>query len=111
MHGLGIARADGSYISKLARLAKADVLILDDLGLAPMGELDRHDMLEIIEDRLGLRSTIVTSQIPVAQWHDTVGDPTIADAIFDRLVHRAHRIEMKGDSLRKDKKKEKDSDE
>ena len=111
---LGIARADGSYMSKLTRLAKADVLILDDWGLVPMTEVDRHDMLEIVEDRYGLRSTIVTSQIPVSKWHDTVGDPTIADAILDRLIHRAHRIEMKGKSLRKDedkKKKEEDVDE
>jgi len=105
LHTLGLARADGSYVRELARLAKADVLILDDWGLAPMGEVERHDVLEVLEDRHGLRSTIVTSQIPVAKWHDTVGDPTIADAILDRLVHRAHRIEMTGHSLRKGQKK------
>lgn len=104
LHGLGIARADGSYVRELARLAKADVLILDDWGLTPLGEVERHDVLEILEDRNGLKATIVTSQVPVSNWHDTIGDPTIADAILDRLVHRAHRIEMKGPSLRKNKR-------
>ncbi|MBI5477631.1 MAG: ATP-binding protein [Deltaproteobacteria bacterium] len=101
LHSLGLARADGSYVRELARLAKADVLILDDWALAPMGEVERRDMLEVLEDRHGLRSTIVTSQVPVAKWHDAIGDPTIADAILDRLVHRAHRLEMTGPSLRK----------
>jgi len=100
LHGLNLARADGSYVRELARLAKADVIILDDWGLSPMGEDARHDLLEVLEDRNGLKSTIVTSQLPIAAWHDTIGDPTIADAILDRLVHRAHRIEMKGPSLR-----------
>ncbi len=104
LHALGLARADGSYVRELARLAKADVLILDDWGLAPVGEVERHDLLEIIEDRNGLKATIVTSQLPVTSWHDTLGDPTIADAILDRLLHRAHRIEMKGPSLRKSQK-------
>ena len=76
----------------------------DDWGLAPLGEVERHDVLEILEDRNGLKATIVTSQVPVSNWHDTIGDPTIADAILDRLVHRAHRIEMKGPSLRKNKR-------
>jgi len=101
LHSLTLARADGSYVRELARMARTDLLILDDWGLAPMGEQERHDMLEIIEDRNGLRATIVTSQVPVANWHDSVGDPTIADAILDRLVNRAHRIELKGPSLRK----------
>ena len=98
---LGLARGDGSYVRELARLARADLLILDDWGLSPMSEGERHDLLEILEDRSGLKATIVTSQLPVTAWHDTIGDPTVADAILDRLVHRAHRIEMKGPSLRK----------
>ncbi len=101
LHSLTLARADGSYVRELARMARTDVLILDDWGLAPMGDQERHDMLEVIEDRNGLKATIVTSQVPVANWHDTIGDPTIADAILDRLVNRAHRIELKGPSLRK----------
>lgn len=101
LHSLTLARADGSYVRELARMARTDLLILDDWGLAPMGDQERHDMLEIIEDRNGLKATIVTSQVPVANWHDTIGDPTIADAILDRLVNRAHRIELKGPSLRK----------
>ena len=101
LHTLGIARADGSYVKVLTKLAKADVLILDDWGLAPLGDAERHDLLEILEDRHALRSTIMTSQLPLKKWHDTVGDPTIADAILDRLVHRAHRIELQGPSMRK----------
>ena len=101
LHNLTLARADGSYVRELARMARTDLLILDDWGLAPMGEQERHDMLEVIEDRNGLKATIVTSQVPVANWHDTIGDPTIADAILDRLVNRAHRIELNGPSLRK----------
>jgi len=80
-----------------------DVLALDDWGLAPVKDLERRDLLEIMEDRHGLRSTIWTSQIPVAQWHDHVGDPTIADAICDRLLHNAHRIVLQGPSRRKGK--------
>jgi DNA replication protein DnaC len=101
LHSLTLARADGSYVRELARMARTDLLILDDWGLAPMGEQERHDMLEVIEDRNGLKATIVTSQVPVANWHDTIGDPTIADAILDRLANRSHRIELKGPSLRK----------
>jgi DNA replication protein DnaC len=98
---LRISRADGSYVKELNRLARTDVLVLDDWGIAPLAEDQRRDMLEIIQDRHGVRSTIVTSQIPIKKWHDTVGDPTIADAIMDRLVHSAHRIELKGPSMRK----------
>lgn len=101
LHALQIARADGTYIKELARLAKTQVLILDDLGISPIGDCERRDLLEVIEDRHGVRSTIVTSQIPVKKWHDTIGDPTIADAFLDRLLHRAHRIELApGPSLR-----------
>ena len=103
---LTLARADGTYTRLLARFARMDVLVLDDWGLAPVKEIERRDLLEIMEDRHGLRSTIWTSQIPVAQWHDHVGDPTIADAICDRLLHNAHRIVLKGPSRRKEKIKE-----
>jgi DNA replication protein DnaC len=94
-----IARADGSYVKELSKLAKAEVLILDDFALEPLGDNERHDMLEILEDRRGVRSTIVTSQFIPKRWHERIGDPTIADAIMERLVHRAHRIELKGPSM------------
>lgn len=100
---LTLAHADGSYVRLLTRLAKVDVLILDDWGLAPMSEQQRRDVLEILEDRHGARSTIVTSQVPVENWHDYIAHPTIADAVLDRLVHNAHRIQMKGPSRRKEK--------
>lgn len=96
-----LARADGSYPRLLARFARTDVLVLDDWGLVPISDSERRDLLEIMEDRHGLRATIWTSQIPVAQWHDHVGDPTIADAICDRLLHNAHRIVLQGPSRRK----------
>lgn len=101
LNHLAISRGDGSYVKELAKLAKASVLILDDLGLKALEEMEQHDLLEVLEDRHGLRSTVVTSQLPVKKWHDTVGDPTVADAILDRLIHNAHRIELKGPSLRK----------
>ena len=84
-----------------------DVIILDDWGLSVLKDEERRDLLEIVEDRRGLRSTVVTSQLPVSKWHDTIGDPTIADSILDRLVHPAHRIELDGPSLRKTKKRSK----
>lgn len=101
MHSLQIAKADGSYMKELGRLAKTDVLILDDLGLSPIGDSERRDLLEILEDRYGNRSTIVTSQFPIKKWHDTIGDPTISDALLDRLLNRAHRIELEGRSMRR----------
>lgn len=101
LHNLAIARADGTYARELIRLAKTDVLILDDWGLAPLADRERRDMLEVIEDRNDRRSTIVTSQLPIKKWHDHIGDPTIADSIMDRLVHNAHQLELKGKSLRK----------
>ena len=93
--------ADGSYGKLLARLAKVQVLVLDDLGLAPMNDSDRRDLLEVIEDRHGSASTLVTSQLPIEHWHDNIGDPTLADAILDRLIHNAHKITLKGASMRK----------
>lgn len=98
---LRLAKADGRYGKLMMGYAKTDLLILDDWGLTPMTDLQRRDLLEILEDRYGKRSTIVTSQLPVAAWHEAIGDPTLADAILDRLVHNAHKIELKGDSMRK----------
>ena len=100
---VSLAKAEGSYGKVLGRLAKAEVLILDDFGLGKLREAHRHDLLEVLEDRYGDRSTIVTSQLPVKRWHDWVGDPTLADAILDRLVHNAYKVELKGPSQRKEK--------
>lgn len=98
---LALAKGDGRYIKILATLAKTDLLILDDYGLAVLSQDQRHDLLEILEDRNGLRSTLVTSQLPVEHWHEQIGDPTMADAICDRLVHNAHTLQLKGGSMRK----------
>jgi DNA replication protein DnaC len=98
---LSLARADGSLRSLLARLAKIDLLLVDDWAMAPLTDAERRDFLEISEDRYQVRSTILTSQLPVDKWHQQIGDPTLADSILDRLVHNAHRIEMQGESLRK----------
>jgi len=100
LHSLHIARGDGTYVTLLNRLAKTDLVILDDWGLAPPTDPQRRDFLDILEDRDGSGSTIVASQLPVRSWFEVVGDPTIADAILDRLVHRAHRIKLKGPSMR-----------
>jgi DNA replication protein DnaC len=102
-HELALVHADGTYPRFLAKLARIDVLVLDDWGLVPVGDIERRDLLEIIEDRYGNRSTILTSQLPSKSWHDHVGDPTIADAICDRLLHNAHQIDLKGESRRKEK--------
>lgn len=98
---LALARADGTYVKLLARFARTEVLVLDDWGLAAVKDAERRDLLEILEDRHGVRSTIWTSQLPVAKWHDHLGDPTIADAICDRVLHNAHRIVLQGPSRRK----------
>ncbi len=100
---LSIARADGSLRSMLARLSRIDVLVIDDWAMTPLAETERRDFWEICEDRYQTRSTILTSQLPVARWHEQIGEPTSADGILDRLVHNAHRIEMRGDSMRKKK--------
>lgn len=100
---LGLARADGTYPKLLARLARFDVLVLDDWGLPKLTENGRHDMLEVLEDRYDLRSTIVTSQLPVKHWHEYIGDPSIADALLDRVVHNAYKLDLKGPSRRKEK--------
>jgi DNA replication protein DnaC len=93
---LPLAKGDGTYIKLLTRLAKIDVLILDDWGLSKLMAEHRRDLLEILEDRYDSRSTIVTSQLPVDKWHDIIGDPTLADAILDRLVHNAYKINLRG---------------
>ena len=98
---LAIAKADGSYPKLMKKLSKARVLVLDDLGLAPMTAPERRDLLEVIEDRHALCSTIVATQLPIESWHDNIRDPTIADAILDRLIHNAHKINLKGESMRK----------
>jgi DNA replication protein DnaC len=98
---IAVARADGSYPRLMKKLLKAKALILDDLGLAPMTTPERRDLLEVIEDRHGAASTIVTTQLPIEHWHENIRDPTIADAILDRLVHNAHKINLKGESMRK----------
>lgn len=97
---LRLVRADGSYGRLLARLAKTDVLVLDDFGLAPLSDIERRDLLEILEDRYKLRATIITSQLPPDAWHGYLGDPTVADAICDRILHGTHRIAIKGPSMR-----------
>lgn len=103
---LKMAKADGSYLKEIARIEKTDLLILDDFGLLPLDSYSRATMMEIIEDRHGKRSTIIASQLPVERWYDIIGEATVADAILDRLVHDAHRIELQGESLRKRKKAE-----
>jgi DNA replication protein DnaC len=99
------AKADGSYFREMKALAKQDLLILDDFGLKQLDAESRLFMLEFIEDRYGLKSTLISSQVPVNKWFDIIGDPTIADAICDRLVHNAHTINLKGGSMRKNRGK------
>src|SRR5271168_1710898 len=100
---LALARGDGRYPRLMRALGGVKLLILDDWGLEPLGPEQRHDMLEIVEDRYGRGATLITSQIPVDRGHDLIGEPTLADAILDRIVHNAHRLQLKGDSLRKQK--------
>lgn len=96
-----MAKVDGTYLKELAKIEKQHILLIDDFGLQPLDAQSRSILMEIIEDRHGKSSTIITSQIPINQWHEIIGEQTIADAILDRIVHDAHRIEMKGESLRK----------
>jgi DNA replication protein DnaC len=103
-----LARGDGSYLKELSRLARIDLLVLDDWGLLPLQDIDRRELLEILEDRHGRRSTIVTSQLPVDKWHAYIGEPTVADSILDRLLHNAHRIALSGHSKRKTRTEKKD---
>ncbi len=101
LEALALARADGSYAKRLQQLARVDVLALDDWGLTPLTDEARRDLLELFDDRHQLKSTLVTSQLPIEHWHDYLADPTLADAILDRLVHNSHRITLRGESMRK----------
>src|ERR1017187_835475 len=96
-----IAKTDGSYMKELAKIERQQLLLIDDFGIQPLDAQSRSVLMEIIEDRHGKSSTIITSQVPVSKWHEIIGEQTIADAILDRIVHDAHRIEMKGESLRR----------
>jgi DNA replication protein DnaC len=98
------SKGDGTHLKTLTKLAKVELLILDDLFLAPLSDPERKDLLEIIEDRHGQTSTAVTSQYPTKEWHHIIGEPTLADAILDRLLHHSYKIELKGESIRKNKK-------
>ncbi len=100
-----MGRADGRYVKMMRQLAKTDVLVMDDWGLAVLSDQHRRDLLEILDDRYNLRSTIITSQLPIALWHEAVGDPTLADAILDRVVHNAYKINLSGSSMRKEREK------
>ncbi len=102
---LDIGRADGRYAKMMRQLAKADVLVMDDWGLAVLSDQHRRDLLEILDDRYNLRATIITSQLPIAHWHEAVGDPTLADAILDRVVHNSYKINISGNSMRKEREK------
>jgi len=97
---LKISKADGSYGKLLQKLSRVNLLVVDDWGLSPLSDAERRDFLEIMEDRYNVRSTIISSQIPVEKWHDLIGEPTIADAICDRLIHNAHKIKLTGKSMR-----------
>ena len=97
---LQVAHGDGSFARHLAQLAKLDLLVIDDFAISPIGAAERNDLLEVLDDRVGARSTLITSQLPVKAWHTYLDDPTLADAILDRVVHSSHKIELKGRSLR-----------
>jgi len=103
VHQLAIARSDGTYASELGRISRFEVLVLDDFLIAPMKDTERRDLLEVLEDRYDHSSTVITSQVPPKSWHEMLADPTIADAICDRLVHNAHVLWLKGPSMRKKK--------
>lgn len=103
---LKMTKADGSYLKEITRLEKQQLLILDDFGLQPFDQQSRASLMEIIEDRHGKKSTIITSQIPIAKWHEVIGEKTVADAILDRIIYQSHRLELKGESLRKRSKTE-----
>jgi len=98
---LALAKGDGTYPAFMSRLAKTELLILDDYGLAPLSVLEARDLLEVIDERVLAKSTLVASQLPLEHWHGAIADPTLADAILDRLIHSAHKIHLKGESMRK----------
>jgi len=97
---LHVAHGDGSFARRLVQLAKLDLLVIDDFAISPMGAPERNDLLEVLDDRVGTRATLITSQLPVKAWHTYLDDPTLADAILDRVVHSGHRIDLKGATLR-----------
>jgi len=101
LDAMSIARADGSYMRFLKQLARTELIIMDDFGLEPLKQTQRNDLLEIMDDRYSHQSTLVSSQLPTSEWHAAIGDATLADAILDRLMHNAYRIELKGESMRK----------
>ena len=103
LHQLAVGRGDGSYARVLARLAKTDLLAIDDWLLAPLRDAERRDLIEVVEERSERSAILIASQLPVADWHGVIGDPNQADAICDRLLHNAHRIELKGRSMRQTK--------
>jgi DNA replication protein DnaC len=105
LHDLSIAKADGRYDKVMTSISRTDLLVLDDWGLDKFVKEQRHDLLEILEDRHGLRSTLVTSQVPLKYWHEVIADPTLADAILDRLVHNAYKLVLTGESMRKKQSK------
>jgi len=105
LHDLSIAKADGRYDKLLAGIGRSDLLVFDDWGIDKFVKEQRHDLLEILEDRHGRRSTLVTSQLPVKHWHEIIADPTLADAILDRLVHNAYKLVLTGESMRKKQSK------
>lgn len=101
---LQVAHGDGSFARRMSQLAKLDLLVIDDFAISPMGAPARNDLLEVLDDRVGTRSTLITSQLPVKAWHAYLDDPTLADAILDRIVHSSHRIDLKGETLRENKR-------
>jgi DNA replication protein DnaC len=98
---LRVAHGDGSFSRRLMQLARIDLLAIDDFAIAPVTAAERNDLLELLDDRVGTRATLITSQLPVTAWHEWLNDPTLADAILDRIVHSAHKIALKGESMRK----------
>jgi len=98
---LGLCHANGSFRKRLATIAKVDLVVIDDFAISSIGPRERNDLLELLDDRVGTRSTLITSQLPLELWHDYIGDPTLADAILDRLLHHAHKIHLEGESMRK----------
>jgi len=98
---LRIAHGDGSFPKRLAQLSRLDLLVIDDFAIAPIAATERSDLLELLDDRVGTRATLITSQLPVSAWHEWLTDPTLADAILDRIVHAAHKVTLKGESMRK----------